>query len=83
MPRFTAKVTVTLRYSDGRDPVQSAETPLTFEADSQDPQEAWKEFLEGTSSLDMVAFPEGVDPFEDAVLEENWEYSSIKRAGRR
>lgn len=82
MPKFTAKVTVTLSYADDREPVQSEETLLTFEADSEDPQEAWVEFLEGSSSLDMVAFAEDVDPFDDAVLEENWEYTSIKRAGR-
>lgn len=82
MPRFTAKVIVTLHYSDDRSPVQSEETALSFDADSEDPDGAWEEFLEGSSSLDMVTFPEGVDPFDDAVLEENWEYTSIKRAGR-
>jgi len=49
MNRFVAKVTVTLHFDDGRDPVVSKKQTIEFEADADDADEAWEEFLEGVA----------------------------------
>lgn len=76
MPKFQAKVVVTLRFIGDHPPVVSKPTDIEFSAASSDLDAAWEEFL-GESTIDMIEFPEGVDPFSDEVLEENWEYLSI------
>jgi len=82
MPRYLATVVVTLHFDDGRAPVESLEQELEFTADAEEPEDAWEEFLLG-SSLDMVEFPDGVDPFDAAVVDEQWEHRSIRRSDRR
>lgn len=79
MNRFVAKVTVTLHFDDGRDPVVSKKQQVEFEADADDAEEAWEEFLEG-SSLDMIEFPKGVDPFDPSIIDEQWEHHGIRTA---
>jgi len=79
MNRFTATVTVTLHFDDERSPVTSTKQPIEFETEADDAEEAWEEFLEG-SSLDMITFPKGVDPFDPSIVEEQWEHHGIRRA---
>ncbi len=79
MNRFTATVTVTLHFDDERNPVTSTKQPIAFESEADDAEEAWEEFLEG-SSLDMITFPKGVDPFDPSIVEEQWEHHGIRRA---
>jgi hypothetical protein len=45
-------------------------------AATSDLDAAWEEFL-AESTIDMIEFPEGVDPFSDEVIEENWEYLAM------
>ncbi len=79
MNRFIATVTVTLHFDDGRSPVTSKKQAIEFEAEADDADEAWDEFLEG-SSLDMVEFPKSVDPFDPSVIDEQWEHHGVRGA---
>ncbi len=79
MNRFIATVTVTLHFDEGRSPITSKMQPIEFEAEANDAEEAWEEFLEA-SSLDMITFPKGFNPFDPTIVDEQWEHHGIRRA---
>ena len=74
---YIAIAVATLHYDGNRKSLISLPTEVRIVSESADMDDAWCEFVE-CALLDAVRFPGGAELFLDEVIEENWEYVSIR-----